>query len=110
MSSDREASSFHTRRFTKLDKSANSGREADVSHSRDDSEIVGSIRQTDMLLRNTSHIFPEESYRFSNLETNNNERNTNVGYKAPKIDIRISHDIPERRSIAESGRDGGYVK
>lgn len=51
MSSDREASSFHTKRQFLAHSRRSGSKIDDLQRSHDDSEIIGSIRQTDMHVR-----------------------------------------------------------
>jgi hypothetical protein len=91
MSSDREASSFHTKRFL-----ANSRRSGKVGDDSEDQDFIGSIRQTDMQMR-ASHNLGLDSF----VTKEGTLRKTKGGYVAPETDsfIRASHEVNIRMTI-----------
>ena len=79
MSSDREASSFHTKRHF-LNRSG-SKVEDYLRSSHDDSEIIGSIRQTDLHIRTSTGNLREFSMK--GTKVSNDRRGTRVDYVPP---------------------------
>ena len=83
MSSDREASSFHTKKY--LNKSGRSGQVYDENDTiSEGANIIGSVRETDM----TGHLMPPDKNSSSRSRSNRMARSSKV-FQKPKDDQGI---------------------